>query len=247
MKSGNHETTTGRRTFLVQGSAAAAAFLAGSAGRLFAETGDPIAMLKLDYDVNALEPYLSAKTLAAHYNKHHAGYMKTAADLIQGTAYVKMTLQEIVRAASPKDWTADGVLHDPNYALYLNAVLAQNHNLYWKSLKPKGGGIPHASFEKVIIKSFGSYDAFREQFVGFSKQGVHGWLWLVRKGKDQIALRRSEYADNPYAWAEKPLACIDLWEHAFYLDYQNRFADYLAACVDHLLNWDTIRSRLESA
>lgn len=232
-----------RRDFMAQG--AAAFFVAGAARAFSAGADDPVSLPKLDYGLGGLAPYLSEKTLAAHYGKHHAGYMETARDLMKGTRFEGMGLRELLAATAPSPNT-DAWLYDSNYSLYRNAVLAVSHNFYWKSLKPKGGGIPHASFEKVLINSFGSYDAFRDRFVGFSKSGVHGWIWLVRSGKDKIAFRRTDYGANPFTFTDKPLACIDLWEHAFYLDYQNRFADYLTACVDHLLNWDFIKAGFEA-
>lgn len=234
----------GRREFIRSASAAAALTLAAGSGKtLFSAPAEEVVLPPLGYPENGLEPYISARTVGFHYGKHHRAYIETTRDLIRNTRFAGMNLQAIVKLSAPKDPSIERSLWDPNYSIYKNSVLALNHNLYWKSLKPRGGGPPPIQLEAIMAETFGSYKTFRLKFLETASLGVHGWAWIVREEAGRIGIERTEYGDNPLFQRKKPLACIDLWEHAFYLDYQDRFLEYLEACVDRLFDWQSVLTR----
>jgi len=190
----------------------------------------PIVMLPpLPYAENALEPAISARTISFHYGKHHAGYVATLNKLIEGTSFAGRPLEEIMLQAA----------EDPkSVAVFNNAAQVLNHNFYWLSMAPKGGGEPEGKLKQSIEGAFGSFRDFRE---AFSKAAVgafgSGWIWLIadRRGKVEIAVTKN--ADTPLMAGTKPLITLDLWEHAYYLDFQNLRADYVAAWFDKLADW----------
>jgi superoxide dismutase, Fe-Mn family len=183
----------------------------------------------LPYPENALEPVISAKTIEFHYGKHHRAYVETANKLVAGTELADMSLDEIVRATAGK---ADRT------NIFNNAAQAWNHNFYWRSLKPKGGGEPPAALKQKMQEAFGSVDACRK---GLASAAVgefgSGWAWLVlAAGKLQIV--KTSNAETPFPRGQRPLLNIDVWEHAYYLDYQNRRADHVTAVIERLANWE---------
>ncbi|MSP75270.1 MAG: superoxide dismutase [Rhodospirillaceae bacterium] len=196
-----------------------------------------IALPKLPYAEDALAPVISAKTISFHYGKHHATYVKTLNELIAGTAYEDLSLEEIVvRAATDKDAAAKKIFN--------NAAQAWNHDFYWQSMTPKGGA-PTAKIKDALEKSFGGLDAFKK---AFSEAAVgqfgSGWAWLV-KGKDgALEIETASNADTPIAHGGTPLLVADVWEHAYYLDYQNRRPDHLTAWLDKLVNWSFAEKNL---
>jgi Fe-Mn family superoxide dismutase len=192
---------------------------------------------KLPYAEDALAPVISAKTISFHYGKHHATYVKTLNELITGTPYEELSLEQIVvRAAGDKDAAAKKIFN--------NAAQAWNHDFYWHSMTPKGGA-PTAKIKEALDKSFGGLDAFKK---AFSQAAVgqfgSGWAWLV-KGKDGgLKIETTSNADTPIAHGGTPLLVADVWEHAYYLDYQNRRPDHVTAWLDKLVNWSFAEKNL---
>jgi Fe-Mn family superoxide dismutase len=191
----------------------------------------------LPYKEGALEPSISKKTVKFHYGKHHAGYVDKAGELIKNTPYASMSLEEIIRnTAGLPDKTA----------LFNNAAQAWNHDFYWNSLKP-GGGKPEGVLADKIKASFRSHDKLKKELVDAAlAQFGNGWVWLVL---DAGALKvvKTANADTPIVYGQTPLLTIDVWEHAYYLDYQNQRAEYVKAVTDNLLNWDFASANLLKA
>jgi superoxide dismutase, Fe-Mn family len=188
-----------------------------------------ITLPALPYEQSALQPVISAETLSFHYGKHHKTYVDTLNKLIAGTEFSDMPLEKIVRAtAGQADQTA----------IFHNAAQAWNHAFYWRSLKPKGGGEPPAVLKRLIESSFGSVDACnRELTQAAVEEFGSGWAWLVQDG-GKLRILKTGNADTPLTQNSKPLLTIDVWEHAYYLDYQNRRVDYVKALIDKLANWE---------
>ena len=183
----------------------------------------------LPYAQNALEPVISANTISFHYGKHHKGYIDNLNKLVIGTEFVGMPLDKIITATAGK---ADKA------AIFNNAAQAWNHAFYWNSLTPNGGGEPPATFKIKIEASFGSMDACKKELAAAATtQFGSGWAWLVLDG-DNLKVVKTSNADSPLTKGMKPLLTIDVWEHAYYLDYQNRRADYVNAVLDKLINWN---------
>jgi Fe-Mn family superoxide dismutase len=194
-----------------------------------ASTSSPLSLPALPWAENALEPVISAKTISFHYGKHHKTYVENANKLIVGTELADLPLDQIVRATAGK---ADRV------GIFNNAAQAWNHDFYWKSLKPKGGGEPPAALKAKIDAAFGSVDAFRKELSNAAVQQFgSGWAWVVLDG-DKLKIVKTGNADTPIAHGQKPLLTIDVWEHAYYLDYQNKRVDYANALIDKLANWE---------
>jgi Fe-Mn family superoxide dismutase len=189
----------------------------------------------LPYAQNALEPHISANTLSYHYGKHHKGYYDKVNTLVQGTPLAGKPLEVIVK---------DSAKNKAQQKLFNSAAQAWNHNFYWQSMKAKGGGAPSGELATRIDKDFGSYDAFKTQFIQTgSDHFSNGWVWLVLE-KNKLKIIDSHDADNPVVHGVKPLLVSDVWEHAYYLDYKNVRKDYLTAYVDHLLNWEFVGQNL---
>ena len=198
----------------------------------------PLALPSLPYADNALEPVISANTISFHYGKHHKTYVDNLNKLIVGTDLADMTLEKIVSAVAGK---ADKT------AIFNNAAQTWNHAFYWKSMQPKGGGDPPAALKKKIEESFSSMDAFKKELANAAvSQFGSGWAWLV-KDQDKLTVIKTGNADTPIVQGKKPLLTIDVWEHAYYLDYQNRRADYVNAVIDKLINWNFAAENLEKS
>ena len=238
----NPKTVTGalphldRRRFLIA-SAGALATLALGSFRPWAHAAAPHSLPALPFGQSALEPVISATTIGYHYGKHHQGYLNKLNDLVAGTEYAEMPLPEVIKKTSGQ---AD------QKAIFNNAAQFWNHSFYWQSLRPDGGGEPPAALKLKIEDSFGSVDACKQAFVdaGASQFGS-GWAWLVADG-DALGIVKTANADVPFTSGLKPLLTIDVWEHAYYLDYQNRRTDYLKAVLDKLINWEFAMQNLES-
>ena len=183
----------------------------------------------LPYAENALEPVISAKTISFHYGKHHKGYFDNLNKLIAGTEFEGMPLEKIILATAGK---ADKT------AIFNNAAQVWNHTFYWQSLSPKGGGTPPEKLKKQIDASFGSLDAcIKELSAAAMGRFGSGWAWLVSDG-GKLKVINTPNAETPITTSAKPLITIDVWEHAYYLDYQNRRADYVKDVLEKLLNWE---------
>jgi len=195
----------------------------------------PLILPNLPYSQEALEPYISANTLEFHHGKHHNAYVQNANKLIAGTEYEKMDEISIIKKTSG-DTSKIGIFN--------NVAQAWNHAFYWKCLKPNGGGKPGGAIAQRIVKDFGSYEKFVEEFknAGATQFGS-GWAWLVLDGQ-KLKVMKTANADTPVAHGLKPLLTVDVWEHAYYLDYQNRRPDYLTTFVEKLINWDFVNSQL---
>ncbi|MBP7341346.1 MAG: superoxide dismutase [Smithellaceae bacterium] len=195
-----------------------------------------ITLPELPYAKEALAPYISAGTLDFHHGKHHKAYVDNVNKLIAGTDLEGKPLEEIIAAAA-KDPAKAG--------LFNNAAQVWNHSFYWKCLKPGGGGPPTGAIADKINAAFGGYDAFAEELknAGVTQFGS-GWAWLVLDG-GTLKITKTANADTPLVHGQKALLTLDVWEHAYYLDYQNRRPDYLAAVIQHLINWDFANANLD--
>jgi superoxide dismutase, Fe-Mn family len=183
----------------------------------------------LPYTENALEPIITAKTLSFHYGKHHKGYVDNLNKLIAETDYSELSLEEIITGTANRAERA---------STFNNAAQIWNHTFYWNSLRPNGGGEPPAALKQSIEASFGSVEACKKELASAAvAQFGSGWAWLVLDGS-VLKVVKTANADNPLISGLKPLLTIDVWEHAYYLDYQNRRADYANAVLDKLINWE---------
>jgi Fe-Mn family superoxide dismutase len=184
---------------------------------------------ELPYAPTDLEPYLSANTFSYHYNKHHQAYVTNLNNLVKDTPLAQATLEEVI-IASAKDASKAGIFN--------NAAQVWNHTFYWNSMKPNGGGLPTGELAKKIDKDFGNFEAFKEAFkqAGVTQFGS-GWAWLILDG-DTLKVTKTANADLPLAHGQKALLTCDVWEHAYYIDYQNRRPDYMTTFLDKLVNWD---------
>lgn len=183
----------------------------------------------LPYEKNALEPHISSRTLDFHHGKHHQAYVDNLNKLIANTELENKPLEEIIRL-SAQDTAKAGIFN--------NAAQVWNHTFYWHSLKKEGGGLPQGVLLKRIAQDFGDYDKFKEAFkqAGATQFGS-GWAWLVEE-KGTLKIVKTGNADLPMIHGQKALLTCDVWEHAYYLDYQNRRPDYLEVFLNHLVNWD---------
>jgi Fe-Mn family superoxide dismutase len=192
-------------------------------------TPGAISLPDLPYDDDALEPYISARTISFHYGKHHQGYVNKLNKLIDGTPFSDLPLVEIIQNTHGK---ADQA------AVFNNAAQVYNHTFYWNSMIPGGGGKPKGAVAEKIDAAFGGYNKFHEAFSNAAaSQFGSGWAWLVLDG-ETLKIVGTSNADTPIAAGLKPLITIDVWEHAYYLDYQNRRKDYVTAYLEDLVNWE---------
>ena len=184
-----------------------------------------ISLPPLPYADDALAPHISEHTMSFHYGKHHAAYVNNLNGLIEGTDHAESSLEDIIRSAGPG-------------GLFNNAAQIWNHTFYWNSMSPTGGGDPTGVLAEAITTSFGSTEAFKAQFKTDAVGNFgSGWTWLVREG-DGLAIVKTDDADTPLAHGQTALLTIDVWEHAYYLDYQNARPAYVETWLEHLINWD---------
>lgn len=195
-------------------------------------------LMPLPYPENALAPHMSAETLEYHHGKHHKTYVDTLNKLIVGTEYADMALEEIIlKSAKNKE----------DQKIFNNAAQVWNHNFFWHSLTPNVGKAPQGDLAKQIEKSFGSLDEFKTQFKeAATSQFGSGWAWLVLGKGGKLEILKTGNADNPLTHGLKPLLTCDVWEHAYYLDYQNRRADMVDTFLNTLANWEFAAQNLES-
>jgi len=189
-----------------------------------------IELPKLPYEMNALEPVISKQTIEFHYGKHHQAYVNNLNKLIPGTPFENASLDEMIMKASS--------------GIFNNAAQIWNHTFYWNSFKPNGGGQPDGKFAEAIDSAFGSFDQFKEKFsTAAATLFGSGWTWLVKTLEGKLEIIQESNAGNPIKNGHIPLLTCDVWEHAYYLDYQNRRPDYIAAFWN-LINWEIVAKRL---
>lgn len=182
----------------------------------------------LPYAQDALEPHISSETLSFHYGKHHNAYVGKLNDLVKDTELADKSLEDIMRATAGDAGKA---------GVFNNAAQVWNHTFYWNSMTPNGGGEPSGALAAKIDEDFGSFDAFREAFTNAgATQFGSGWAWLVLKN-GKLEVTKTANADCPLTDGATPLLTMDVWEHAYYLDYQNRRPDYMSTFLDKLVNW----------
>ncbi len=196
----------------------------------------PFVLPPLPYSEDALEPVMSARTLSFHYGKHHKAYVDNLNGLVKSdAALAAMTLEDLIRTVQGDAAKA---------SVFNNAAQIWNHTFFWHSMRPKGGGKPGGKVLEKIVASFGGYDQFKTAFTEAAKtQFGSGWAWLIEDG-DKLAVVKSANADTPMAHGKKCLLTLDVWEHAYYLDYQNRRPDYVTAWLDGLVNWEFVEQNL---
>ena len=194
----------------------------------------------LPYARDALAPHISEETLNFHHGKHHNAYVVKTNEMIAGTPHDNASLEEIIQDAAKGGAETAG--------LFNQSAQVWNHTFYWNSMKPNGGGKPTGAVANAIDEAFGSYDDFAAAFkqAGATQFGS-GWAWLIAKG-GKLEVRKTANADLPFTEAGvTPLLTMDVWEHAYYLDYQNKRPDYMGAFLDHLVNWDFANENLAKA
>ena len=189
----------------------------------------------LPYAKDGLAPYISANTLEFHHGKHHRAYVDNTNKLIAGTELANESLETIIKKT---------VVDAAKSGLFNNAAQVWNHSFYWQCMKPNGGGKPTGKVADQINETWGSFDKFAEELknAGVTQFGS-GWAWLVMDG-GKLKVTKTANADTPIAHGVKPLLTVDVWEHAYYLDYQNRRPDYLATFIENLINWDFVKANL---
>lgn len=192
----------------------------------------------LPYTPNALEPHISRRTLEFHHGKHHDAYVKKLNELVDGTPFATMTLEEIVRKSAGRPEAR---------AVFNNAAQAWNHAFFWNSMRAGGGGEPGGELANRVRDAFGSYRDFRQKFVDAAVSHFgSGWAWLVLEA-DKLAIVSTHDAENPLISDRLALLTCDLWEHAYYLDYQNQRKAFVEAFLDHLVNWEHVAAQLGEA
>jgi Fe-Mn family superoxide dismutase len=196
----------------------------------------PITLPELPYNKSDLEPFISARTFEFHHSKHHKAYVDNTNKLIEQTELAGKNLETIIKTAAA----------DPGKkGLFNNSAQVWNHSFFWQCIKPGGGGKPTGRIAAMIDADLGGYDKFA---VDFKNAGVtqfgSGWVWLVLKNS-KLAVIQTPNAETPFIQGHRPLLVADVWEHAYYLDYQNRRPDFLQAFLDHLINWDFVNTNLE--
>jgi Fe-Mn family superoxide dismutase len=199
---------------------------------------DPFKLPPLPWAENALEPVISARTIGLHYGKHHAAYVKKLNELVAGTRFADMPLEHVIAASAGSE---------ESQKIFNNAAQAWNHTFFWSCLKPRAGAVPPSAIARQIDESFGGIAQFKEQF---SKAAVDcfgsGWAWLVARG-GKLEILATSNAGNPLTMGATPLLALDVWEHAYYIDYENRRPEFVKAVVDQLLDWDFAAEQLAKA
>ena len=191
-------------------------------------------LMDLPYDQDALAPHMSAETLKFHHGKHHATYVSKLNDAIKDTPMADLSLEEIIEKAAGDDAKS---------GLFNNAAQVWNHDFFWNCMKPGGGGKPDGELLSQIESDFGSFDSFAEEFkAAAAGRFGSGWAWLVlQDGKLKVV--STQNADLPMVHGQKALLTCDVWEHAYYLDYQNERPRFVASFLDNLVNWDYVASQ----
>ncbi len=191
----------------------------------------------LPYDKSALEPHMSAQTLEFHHGKHHNTYVTNLNNLTKDTPMATKPLEDVIHEA----WKSG------NTGVFNNAAQVWNHTFFWHCMKPAGGGAPTGAIADKINEAFGSYDKFKDEFkAAGATQFGSGWAWLVLDG-GKLKISKTPNAENPMVHGQTALLTCDVWEHAYYLDFQNRRPDFLATFLDNLVNWDFVNEQLAKA
>jgi Fe-Mn family superoxide dismutase len=192
------------------------------------------AAIEPPYPPDALAPHLSARTLQEHYEKHHKGYLDKLSKLVRGKPDEQRPLEDLIRHAEGE--------------VFENAAQLWNHNFLWRSMRPDGGGDPERHVRDLLEDAFGTVNAFQRRFAeaAIGRFGS-GWAWLVKDEGGRLGVRSTSNADNPLAHGCVPLLTLDVWEHAYYLDYRSERDRYVRAFLEHLLNWDFVAENLEAA
>jgi Fe-Mn family superoxide dismutase len=181
---------------------------------------------KLPYAHDALAPHISAETIEYHYGKHHLAYVTNLNNLVKGTEYADLTLEAIITKA-------------PAGGVFNNAAQVWNHTFFWQSMKPDGGGSPVGALAAAIDKKWGSFDEFKKAFQALAIGNFgSGWTWLVKKADGSLDIANTSGAGTPITGTDKPLLTIDVWEHAYYIDYRNARPKFVEAFLANLANWD---------
>ena len=198
-----------------------------------------ITLPDLPYDRGALAPHISENTLNYHYGKHHSAYVTNLNKLIDGTDLQNASLEEVVQASAG---------NSSKIGIFNNAAQVWNHTFYWNSMKPSGGGSATGEVASLIEKDFGSFDSFADQFkAAGATQFGSGWAWLV-VADGKLEVRKTANADTPLTDASvTPLLTMDVWEHAYYLDYQNARPTYMDVFLKELINWDFVNQNLANS
>lgn len=192
----------------------------------------------LPYDMDALEPHISARTLDFHYGKHHQAYVTNLNKFVADTPLADKSLEEVIQASVGKgDMTA----------IFNNAAQVWNHTFYWNGMKANGGGEPSGKLKELLLSSFKDMATFEAEFkTAAVSQFGSGWAWLVYDN-GTLKVTKTSNAETPLTTSQKPLLTCDVWEHAYYLDYQNRRPDYVEKFFSHLINWGFVEENLERA
>ncbi|KAE8802417.1 Superoxide dismutase [Hordeum vulgare] len=224
------------------------------------DDADSVAWIKqqpLPYPADALEPYISKETVEQHWGVHQRGHVDRLNGMIGGSEWERMSIGQMMLASFNEG-------REPPHAPFFHAAQVWNHDFYWRSMKPGGGGKPPERLLKFINRDFGSYDGMIKQFMDAAlTQFGSGWVWLSYKGSKlphvdskspipsdnygRLVISKSPNAINPLVWGHSPLLAIDIWEHAYYLDYENRRAEYVSAILEKLVSWEMVESRLRKA
>jgi len=188
----------------------------------------------LPYAKDALEPHISAETLEFHYGKHHQTYVDKLNGLVDGTDMASKSLEDIVK-------TSEG-------GVFNNAAQVWNHTFYWDSMTPNGGGEPTGKIADKINEDFGSYDNFKAEFAkAGATQFGSGWAWLIINKEGKLEVTKTPNAENPLTTGQTPIITMDVWEHAYYIDYRNARPQYMDVFLNHLVNWDFANANLDKA
>jgi Fe-Mn family superoxide dismutase len=190
----------------------------------------PFELPPLPYAQDALAPHISAETLEYHYGKHHQTYVTNLNKLVEGTEFEQAPLEDVIMKS-------DG-------GLFNNSAQVWNHTFYWNSMRPDGGGAPDGAVAEAIDSAFGSYDDFRAKFAeAATTQFGSGWAWLVDSGSG-LEIMKTSNADLPMKHGAKALLTIDVWEHAYYIDFRNARPNYITTFLDSLVNWDFVAANM---
>ena len=191
----------------------------------------------LTYTKDGLEPHMSSRTLEFHHGKHHKAYVDTLNKLVQGSPLEKQSLEDIIQATA-KD--------EAKTTIFNNAGQVWNHTFFWNCMRPRGGGTPPAEVAQRIDQAFGGLDKFKEEFKqAATTQFGSGWAWLVLDG-GKLKVTKTPNAVDPLVQGQKALLTCDVWEHAYYLDFQNRRPDFVQTFLDHLVNWEFVAKNLKA-
>ena len=193
----------------------------------------------LPYAMDALAPHISAETMDFHYGKHHAGYVKKLNELVANTPMADMELEALITSVYASTETNEK-------KVFNNAAQTWNHTFFWSSMKPSGGGVPQGELAEMINADFAGIDGFRKAFLKAAEQHFgSGWVWLV-EADGKLDVISTANADLPMTAGKTALLVCDIWEHAYYLDYQNRKPDFVQTWLAHLINWDFANANLKT-